>query len=231
MLTILILAAALSGPIASSIERHAAEATVEDVSSDSASWTHFKRLASATDIVITTDTGDHLDRVFVSADDESVTVLNASTNPPCHAVKMLETVASQRPELFEPSHLAVGFIAADLDVRADRVLVKGQPDCPIDVLVQRVPRASIRSIKSPRRLESSKGWIVAGVTLGFIAGIYTAAAGSQIESCGYYERVAAGCYVPFSAPLWGPVAGGLLAHYTTRQPVEKTYYRRECDCD
>lgn len=224
-------AAADPGPITASIARHAADARLEDDTTNGASWSQLKRLAPATDIVIRTDTVDQLKRVFVSAGDEEITVINSATNPPCGAVSALVAVAGQRPELFDRSRIAVGFIAGDVEVRGDRIVVKGKSDCSTSDVIERLARESIRSVKSPRTTQSNKGWAVAGVTLGFIAGVYTAAATSMNGNCGTYQNVGVGCNILGSAFLWMPVAGGLLGHFATRQVVEKTYYRRDCDCE
>jgi len=217
--------AAETGPIAASIERHAADGVWDTSATHDDRWTRVKRIAPGTDLVIATASSDGLTRVFVSADDDGMTVLNLATNPPCRSAKGLLDVARMRPELFEPARLAVGFIAGDVDVRADRILVTGNWDCATSSVVERIPRASVRIVKSPRTVQSSTAWTVAGASLGFIIGGYMAVAAAL--SCDNGQVSSVCTTVPGVIELAAPVAGGLIGHHTTKHVVEDVYYCRD----
>jgi hypothetical protein len=228
--TLLVAFAAASGPgpIAASIARHATDVRVESTASNDPSWSTLKRLAPGTDVVVTVNAPEALNRVFVSANDDAITVINRATDPPCRAATSLVDLAKKRPDLFEPSHVAIGFVFGDVDVRADRIVFSGTWDCATDTIIEQISRANIRAVKSAPTVQSSAGWTVAGVALGFIAGGYVSV-GAALGGCGASGHTSPGCGVAMTAGLWGPVAGGLLGHYTTKQVIETTYYLRPAD--
>ena len=200
------------GPIAASVERHAADPIGPPSHTHADKWDQLARVPAGTDVVITTDEAPDLRRTLVVVDSNELTVINRSGQQQCPATERIVDLATQRPDLFVRSHLDVGFVAGDLDVRADRILFRGQVVCDPSVVFERFARSSLLSVRSPVR---TRGSVLATAITVSVASTYAVFASWSAE--GGAPLLTIGVPLGLGAAVW----------HGTKHTTQEIYYRRD----
>lgn len=225
--TLLIVFAAADGPgpIAASIARHAADAAPQTAQvGDDASWARLSQATRGTEVVVSTKTVADVRRVFVGHDESSVTVLDLGERClPRTIARQLRSIAEAHPDWFETIEAAGGFVDRDVRVDSTGIYSGSQRVCEVERVVERVPREQVMVVKRIGEAHASPKAVAGLAAAGFLVGLVTLAGASE---CRIAESLT-GCRLELFAPLWMPVAGGVLGYVVTRHVDETVYYRRD----
>lgn len=223
--TVVIAVAAASGPgpIAASLARHANDA-IQQQTADDLSWSRLERIRRGVEVVVATQSGGDVHRIFLGHDSSTLMLLNANYAALPHGVAdRLRGLAETRPDLFEPDRLAVGFVERDLRISGTGVFLGPTRLCDLDRIVERIPRDQIRLVKSSPEAHASQRAVITGVVVGAAVGVAFWA--SAIE-CRIADSIT-GCRLQLFAPVWMPVAGGAIGYAASRRVTEEVYYRHD----
>jgi hypothetical protein len=214
--------AATSGPIASAITRAAVQLAAADhpTKAPDPNWSRVRALAPGAEVIVTLKGTLPVKRYFVTADGSDLTVLNL-TDPalPGAGTRGLRDLASNHPEYFTAQNGI--FVGSDIRVGPDGVFVADRRVADFGQIVERIARTDVAEIASPMRTRGSVGWAVTGSVAGFGLGFLTFL--STID-CPYAGNCGA-WQLRRAAPLWLPIAGGLLGYHAFHHEVGGVIYR------
>ena len=100
--------------------------------------------------------------------------------------------------------------------------MNGRRVCDTDAVVERIDRAWLVLVKSPRIARSSTTAVAISTGIGLLLGLgalYGAGAS-------YPVHTPASCWAALSAPVWMPAGAGAFAYWMNREVDEEVYYRR-----
>jgi hypothetical protein len=213
--------ASTSGPIAAAITRAAVQLAGADHPTQvpDPNWSRVRALPPGAEVMVTLKGTLPVHRYFVTADGSDLTVLNL-TNPALSGAgtRGLRDLASNHPEYFTAR--TGTFVGSDIRVGPDGVFVADRRVADFGQIVARIARTDVAEIASPVRTPGSVGWAVTGSVAGFGLGLLTFLNTIDcpwVGNCGAWQLRRA-------APLWLPIAGGLLGYHASHHEVGGVIY-------
>jgi len=214
--------ASTDGPIASAVTR-AAIRLAGDPQAEIAdpNWSRVRKIAPGTELIVTARGTPPATRYFVAADGVGLWVLNLSDSAlPGNAMRRLRDIASTHPEYFMAQ--TGGFVDADMRAVPDGgVFMANRKVADLGQIVGRIARADVTEVATPVRMRGSTGVTVAGMAAGFAFGIFLLMSTVDCPfagNCGAWQ-------VRRAAPVWLPVAGGLVGYHSSAHEVGGVIYR------
>jgi hypothetical protein len=214
--------ASTSGPIAAVITRAAVQLAAADhpTQAPDPHWSRVRALAPGAEVIVTRKGTLPVKRYFVAADSSDLTVLNLMDPAlPGAGTRGLRDLASNHPEYFTAQNGI--FVGCDIRVGPDGVFVADRRVADFGQIVERITRNDVAEITSPVRTRGSVGWAVTGSVAGFGLGLLTFLNTIDcpwVANCGAWRLRRA-------APLWLPIAGGLLGYHASHHEVGGIVYR------
>jgi hypothetical protein len=214
--------ASTAGPIASAVTRLAFRLAA-DPQSETAdpNWSRVRMLTPGAEIIVTLQGAPPRKRYFVAADGSDLTVLNL-TDPalPSTATRGLRDLASNHPEYFTARKGA--FVDREIRVGPDGVFMADRKVADFGQIVERVARSNVAEVRRQVRTRGSVGWAITGAATGFGLGFLMFV---NTLDCSYDYGNCGALRLRRTAPLWLPVAGGLLGYHASHRKVGGVIYR------
>jgi len=134
-------------------------------------WSRVRELEPPAEIVLTTRVAGGSTRVFVTADDSRVVVLNlGSSGLTPRSARALRAIAVQHPDAFSPG--ATGsFVQDDVRIGRDGVFVADRKVAEFQDIVETIARDDVVAIDGPVVARGSVAGATLGGWLGFAVGV------------------------------------------------------------
>jgi hypothetical protein len=178
-------------------------------------WSRVDELRPGAEISVSTARGPMRTRIFVSADDSSVTVLSLEApSLPSAAIDTLRNMAARHPEYFAAMQTKRSFEQDGVRLGQDGLSVAGRTVAAFTDVVETLPREAVLEIRGPVVARGSVAGTIVGGWLGFCVGVVPALGGADSGV----------------ALLAGAVTvGGWLGHRWSNHTEEGVVYRSSGD--
>ena len=176
-------------------------------------WSRVRQLAPAAEVVVTLEGSQARSRLFVAADESSLSVLNLGVAAlPSEAARSLRDIAVHDAERLVTLQKGGAFERGRVRIGRDGLFVDQRRIAAFDEVVETIARDTVTQIDGPVVERGSPGGIILGAWLGFAVGVVPALGGAS-------EGVA-------WLLLAGSVAaGGYLGHHWSRHTTDGLVYR------